>query len=70
MSNTERPLIRVTKEFCFEMAHLLTEYDGLCRNIHGHSYKLAVTVRTSSIRSLLPMVCRSLEEPNWMFSWP
>lgn len=26
------------------MAHLLTEYDGLCRNIHGHSYKLAVTV--------------------------
>lgn len=45
MSNTGRPIIRVTKEFRFEMAHLLTEYDGLCRNIHGHSYKLAVTVR-------------------------
>ena len=44
MSNTVRPIIRVTKEFGFEMAHLLTEYDGLCRNIHGHSYKLAVTV--------------------------
>lgn len=38
-------IIRVTKEFDFEMAHLLTEYDGLCRNIHGHSYKLAVTLR-------------------------
>jgi len=37
-------VIRLTKEFCFEMAHLLDGYDGLCRNIHGHSYKLFVTV--------------------------
>lgn len=37
-------LIRVTKEFDFEMAHALLNYDGLCKNIHGHSYKLKVTV--------------------------
>jgi 6-pyruvoyltetrahydropterin/6-carboxytetrahydropterin synthase len=36
--------IRLTKEFRFEMAHALWDYDGLCRNIHGHSYILAVTV--------------------------
>ncbi len=36
--------IRLTKEFTFEMAHQLEGYDGLCRNIHGHSYKLEVTV--------------------------
>jgi 6-pyruvoyltetrahydropterin/6-carboxytetrahydropterin synthase len=36
--------IRVTKEFNFEMAHALQNYDGPCRNIHGHSYKLFVTV--------------------------
>jgi 6-pyruvoyltetrahydropterin/6-carboxytetrahydropterin synthase len=36
--------IRVTKEFGFEMAHALWNYDGACRNIHGHSYKLFVTV--------------------------
>ncbi|RLD31716.1 MAG: 6-carboxytetrahydropterin synthase QueD [Bacteroidetes bacterium] len=36
--------IRVTKEFSFEMAHALWNYDGPCRNIHGHSYKLFVTV--------------------------
>jgi 6-pyruvoyltetrahydropterin/6-carboxytetrahydropterin synthase len=36
--------IRVTKEFNFEMAHALKNYDGLCKNIHGHSYKLFVTV--------------------------
>ena len=38
-------LIRITKEFKFEMAHALHGYDGLCKNIHGHSYKLCVTVK-------------------------
>jgi 6-pyruvoyltetrahydropterin/6-carboxytetrahydropterin synthase len=36
--------IRLTKEFGFEMAHALYGHDGLCKNIHGHSYKLFVTV--------------------------
>ena len=36
--------IRITKEFKFEMAHALHGYDGLCKNIHGHSYRLWVTV--------------------------
>ena len=36
--------IRLTKEFHFEMAHALWNYDGLCKNIHGHSYILYVTV--------------------------
>lgn len=36
--------VRITKEFNFEMAHLLDNYDGLCRNIHGHSYRLFVTI--------------------------
>ena len=36
--------IRVTKEFSFEMAHALWNYDGACSNIHGHSYNLRVTL--------------------------
>ncbi len=36
--------IRITKRFHFEMAHALYAYEGLCRNIHGHSYNLEVTV--------------------------
>ena len=36
------PKIRVTRKFSFEMAHALYEYDGLCRNIHGHTYNLEV----------------------------
>ncbi|PLX09217.1 MAG: 6-carboxytetrahydropterin synthase QueD [Marinilabiliales bacterium] len=39
-----KPYIRITKEFKFEMAHALPGYDGLCKNIHGHSYELMVTV--------------------------
>jgi 6-pyruvoyltetrahydropterin/6-carboxytetrahydropterin synthase len=36
--------IRVTKTFHFEMAHALYGYDGPCKNIHGHSYSLSVTM--------------------------
>lgn len=38
-------LVRITKQFKFEMAHALHGYDGLCANIHGHSYRLWVTIR-------------------------
>jgi len=36
--------IRITKQFSFETGHALFGYDGKCRNVHGHSYKLSVTV--------------------------
>lgn len=36
--------IRITKKFSFETGHALYGYDGKCRNVHGHSYKLSVTV--------------------------
>ncbi len=36
--------IRITKEFRFEMAHSLPNHRGLCKNIHGHSYTLSVTI--------------------------
>ncbi|MFD2245144.1 6-pyruvoyl trahydropterin synthase family protein [Pontibacter ruber] len=36
--------IRLTRLFTFEAAHALQNYNGPCRNIHGHSYKLQVTV--------------------------
>ena len=41
--------IRVTKEFDFEMAHALWNYDGACKNIHGHSYRLFVTLAGTPI---------------------
>lgn len=40
-------IVRVTKSFNFETAHALYGYDGKCKNIHGHSYKLYVTLKGS-----------------------
>uniref|UniRef100_UPI0039A6AE7C 6-pyruvoyl trahydropterin synthase family protein n=1 Tax=Ornithobacterium rhinotracheale TaxID=28251 RepID=UPI0039A6AE7C len=41
--------IRITKIFSFETAHALFGYDGKCKNVHGHSYKLYVTLRGTPI---------------------
>ena len=41
--------IRITKQFTFEAGHALYGYDGKCKNLHGHSYKLFVTVAGSPI---------------------
>ena len=37
----------VTKCFCFEAAHHLPDYEGACNRLHGHSYKMQVTVSGS-----------------------
>ena len=42
-------MIYITKKFHFEAAHALAGYDGKCRNIHGHSYELKVTVKGEPI---------------------
>ena len=44
--------IRITKKFSFETGHALYGYDGKCENVHGHSYKLSVTVIGSPITDL------------------
>jgi 6-pyruvoyltetrahydropterin/6-carboxytetrahydropterin synthase len=41
--------IRITKQFTFETGHALYGYDGKCKNVHGHSYKLSVTVMGTPI---------------------
>ena len=43
-------VIRISKEFNFDMAHALLGYDGLCKNIHGHSYTLVVTVTGTPLK--------------------
>jgi 6-pyruvoyltetrahydropterin/6-carboxytetrahydropterin synthase len=34
--------MKIAKEFRWEMGHRLPEHFGLCKNIHGHSYKMLV----------------------------
>lgn len=44
--------IRLTKQFSFEAAHSLEGYDGACSQIHGHSYRLEVTVEGAPLDSV------------------
>jgi 6-pyruvoyltetrahydropterin/6-carboxytetrahydropterin synthase len=37
-------MLQITKIFRFEMAHAIHGYPGKCKDIHGHSYELHVTV--------------------------
>jgi 6-pyruvoyltetrahydropterin/6-carboxytetrahydropterin synthase len=37
-------MISITKEFSWDMAHMLAGHTGLCKNVHGHTYKMQVEV--------------------------
>ena len=41
----------LTKEFRLEMAHALVGYDGPCSQLHGHSYRLEVTVAATTTQT-------------------
>ncbi|WCK55689.1 6-carboxytetrahydropterin synthase QueD [Aneurinibacillus sp. Ricciae_BoGa-3] len=36
--------VALTKEFTFDSAHHLHLYEGKCKSLHGHTYRLIVTV--------------------------
>ena len=36
--------MRIRKQFSFEAAHVLPHHDGKCSRLHGHSYRLDVSV--------------------------
>lgn len=42
--------ITVTKEFTFDCAHMLSNHEGICSNLHGHTYKLEVTAAAELIK--------------------
>ncbi len=49
MTMLKNQFIRVTKKFTFDMAHALYGYDGPCKNIHGHTYVLYVTLKGKAL---------------------
>ncbi len=43
-------MITLTREFSFCSAHKLPYYEGKCHNLHGHNYRLQVTVKGDLIK--------------------
>ena len=37
-------MTKVTKTVRFDAAHILTDHAGLCKNLHGHTYRVDVSV--------------------------
>ena len=37
-------IVKTTKSFTFDAAHFLPDHNGKCANMHGHTYRLEVTV--------------------------
>ena len=37
-------MITVTKTVRFDAAHVLTNHQGLCKNLHGHTYRVDISV--------------------------
>ena len=48
-------MISITKLFEFEAAHFLPHHEGLCKHMHGHSYKLEVEVTCPTLTN--GMIC-------------
>lgn len=42
-------MFKISKEFSFDMAHMLDGHDGKCKNLHGHTYKLQVELQGNLI---------------------
>jgi 6-pyruvoyltetrahydropterin/6-carboxytetrahydropterin synthase len=51
--------MRITKIFNFDSAHLHLLHDGACENLHGHTYRLEVTVESSTSDDFLDDVVRN-----------
>ena len=45
-------MITVSKEITFDMAHRLSNYKGKCYRLHGHTYRLMVTVGSNELSEL------------------
>lgn len=57
--------VYATKRFTFEAAHHLERYEGKCSKIHGHSYKMEVTMSRESFY-LVPEVNKSYTAQDCM----
>jgi len=42
-------MYKIAKEFSFAMAHRLSRHTGLCKNLHGHNYKVIVGLKSETL---------------------
>lgn len=45
-------MLKITKEVTFDCAHMLSGHKGLCANLHGHTYKLQITLEGEAVTDM------------------
>ena len=43
-------MYQLTTEHSFDSAHFLAGYDGKCGNLHGHRWRVLLTVQSETLR--------------------
>lgn len=43
-------MYQLTTEHSFDSAHFLAGYDGICGNLHGHRWRVLLTVQSETLR--------------------
>jgi len=47
----KEPRYSITAEIKFDAAHRLSNYEGKCQRIHGHTYRVSITVESSKLNN-------------------
>ena len=60
-------MYQLTTHASFDSAHFLSGYEGKCSNIHGHRWKLEVTVQSETLEqgTLKEKTVEALKEENF-----
>ena len=61
-------MFRVTREFEFCFGHRLIDYDGKCRNLHGHNGKACVTLEGNDLNAM-GMIVDFVEMKRIIAAW-
>ena len=61
-------MFRVTREFEFCFGHRLMDYDGKCRNLHGHNGKACVTLEGNDLNAM-GMIVDFVEMKRIIAAW-
>ena len=60
-NSKDRPMWEVEKEVKFEAAHFMPNYNGPCRNVHGHSWRVRVVLRLYELHEVGPLQGMSID---------
>lgn len=60
-------MMKISKELTFDAAHMLSNYNGKCNNLHGHTYKVDVDITADELLEDMVLDFNKIKEYFDMF---